>query len=402
MIRLLKELRMYLMRVLRSKYKWFVLLFALWLYRVEFMPDTDGSFAKAIQVGSLGLISLLLLQKSPHIVTFSLTRTNSSISSSIWLYVFAMVSTLWAFIPQFAFFLSFQNVVMILLVVYLFSQCKSFGSLEKTFVYSIVLMGLFESICARIGNPRLIVHFLAGGSSAAMLLSYAVGEYINIEGKNTERTVMLKNTIIVAIVLLSVNTSGGANASALFGVGIAMFFGGKRTYAIVLVLTGLYLLANQDMIDDILLTVTGKEKELLENGNGRTVIWERILYYANQKPWFGWGFACAERIDQDVFGGQILSDAHNNYIGIYGSLGIVGCVFYGIHILRVFFSTFPNIKRVGFLGLFCAFCCACMNSYSYGFLSGKACSITIVYFMIVVLTFYYKKSGNYNEPRIKR
>lgn len=401
MIQLLEEIRISLTMLLRSKQKWFILIFAMWLYRVEFMPDTGAGLGKIIQVGTLGLLSLLLLRKSPKVVNYSFSRTNRAISSVLLLYIYAIASTLWAFLPQFAFFLSFQNVVLVLLIIYMFEQCGSFKSLEKVFIFSILIMGFFEAISVRISEPQLIVHFLPGGSSAAMLLAYSVGEYMNIKKTDANRKTLLKNTIILSMILLVLNTSGGANASALFGVGVAMFFGGKRSYAVVLVLLGVYLMANQDLIDDIILTLMpGKTMEIVETGNGREFIWERILGYAAEKPWFGWGFACVERIDQDVFSGQSLSDAHNNYIGIYGSLGIVGCILFGIHILRTFFATFPYIKRVGFLGLFCAFCCACMNGYTYGFLSGKACSITIVYFMIVVLTFYYKKIGCYNEPRI--
>lgn len=402
MIIFLNKLWKYIIITLNSKYRWLLILFVLWLYRVEFMPDTGAGIGKAIQVGALTLLSFLLVKERSTIVKDVFSKTNWSVGSILLLYVYAMISTFWAFIPQFAFFLSFQNVVMILLIVYVFSLCNSFKSLEKTFIYSVLSIGLFEAICVRIINPSIFCHFLAGGSSAALLLTYSVGEFLNLKNNDKERKSLLKNAIVISAILLIINTSGGANASALFGVGVAMFFSGKKLYSIVLVFTGFYLLANQDLVDDILLVIMpGKTMEVIEVGNGRDFIWERILGYAAIKPWFGWGFACVERIDQEIFGGQSLSDAHNNYIGFYGSLGIVGCILYGIHLIQVFLATFPNLRYMGFLGLFCAFCCSCMNGYTYGFLSGKACSITIVYFMVIVLTFYYKKVNSYDGQDAK-
>ena len=47
--------------------------------------------------------------------------------------------------------------------------------------------------------------------------------------------------------------------------------------------------------------------------------------------------------------------------------------------------------KAGYIGLISAFACAMLNGYSYGFLSGKACSITIIYMSLIVLTFFYSK-----------
>ncbi len=133
----------------------------------------------------------------------------------------------------------------------------------------------------------------------------------------------------------------------------------------------------------------GKDMETIKIGSGRDTIWENLLSYANQKPWFGWGFACVERVRLRTFDWQDLVDSHSNYVGIYGSLGIVGCVLFGWHLLTTGWYLFKRKVQTGFLGLFAAFTCATVNGYSYGFLSGKTCSITVGYIMIVVLSFYY-------------
>lgn len=389
---IVRQLWLYLKWSLNSKYKWFLILFTLWLYRVEFVPDTGVGMAKILQVGTIFGLLFLLWKRQPNLFQRMMRRTNAPVKSVALLYIYAMVSTTWALLPSFAFFLSFQNLVVIMLFTWLFSLFSGIYDLEKAFIFMALFIGLFEFIGLRIQSPILISHFLPGGSLAAMLLSYSVGEYLNVQDMNHKRKTLLRNTALLALFLLITNTSGGANASAALGVGVAMFFGGKKFVAFLVICLGVVLWMNQDWVDDIvLMLMPGKTMEVIESGNGREAIWESIMHYASQKPWLGWGFACVERIEQSIFSGQSLSDAHSNYVGMYGSLGIVGCVLFGWHLLQTFVFTFVRRHKTGFLGLFSAFCCATINGYSYGFLSGKTCSITIVYFMIVILSLYYHK-----------
>ena len=74
-----------------------------------------------------------------------------------------MISALWAFMPSMAFFMAFQNVVMIMLMVWYFSMFRDFRSMERGFIVFTLSMVLFESICSRIWNPSLMIHFLGGG-----------------------------------------------------------------------------------------------------------------------------------------------------------------------------------------------------------------------------------------------
>ena len=76
---------------------------------------------------------------------------------------------------------------------------------------------------------------------------------------------------------------------------------------------------------------------------------------------------------------------------MYGSLGIVGLTLFVFHLIVSAFTAFKNKVKPGYLGVFAAIAAAAVNSYSYGFLSGKGCSITVVYFALIVLTYYYRK-----------
>ena len=390
MISFLKELWSYLQLVWKSKFKYMLLLFALWLYRIDFMPDTGGGMAKVVQI--VALVSLLYMMKKYRsgILGYSFTHTNTATKSCLLLYVYGVISALWAFMPSMAFFMAFQNVVMIMLMVWYFSMFRDFRSMERGFIVFTLSMVLFESICSRIWNPSLMIHFLGGASSSALCFVYSSSEWMRAQDE--KRKHFLKYAMILSFVLMVTSTSSGANASALFGFALACLFAGKVLWAALIMGGTLFLLLNQDMITEIILTLNpGKTMEMIESGNGRETIWAALMENAKQRPILGWGFACIERTASDVLPGQILSDAHNNYIGMYGSLGIVGLTLFVFHLIVSAFTAFKNKVKPGYLGVFAAIAAAAVNSYSYGFLSGKGCSITVVYFALIVLTFYYRK-----------
>lgn len=387
----LKLVYLNLKELLFSPYKWFVVFFLILLYRIEFMSDTGVGVGKILQVTMVFGLIVLLLREKQHIIRFVYKQTNTPVKSLALLYTYALISALWAFVPTFAFFISLQNILMILLFIWAFAQFGSLYGMERGLIFFTFTIVAFEFVASRIGTTSIFNHILPSGSLSAMMLAYCTGEYMHCAQQDIERKKLLKNAAITYLFFLIVNTSGGANASAVVAIGVAMLLGGKKVYAVLLLLIGLFLFFNQEMIDDIILTLMpGKNMETIKIGNGRETIWEYLLLYANQKPWFGWGFACIERVKQlGIIGGQSLSDAHSNYIGMYGSLGIIGCCLFGGHLLSTAHYLFKRISQPGFLGLFAAFTCATVNGYSYGFLSGKTCSITIVYFMIVILSFYY-------------
>lgn len=390
MIEFLKELWHDLRLVWKSKFKYMLILFVVWLYRVDFMPDTGGGLAKVIQVVSVLGLLYQMRKYSRNIMTVTYSYTNTAIKSCLWLYIYALVSTLWAYMPSMAFFLSFQNLVMIMLMLWYFSQFRDFISMEKGFIFFAMSIVIFESIFYRVFNPSVMIHFLSCASSGALCFVYCATEWM--KAQEQKRKLFLRNAMIIAFILMLTSTSSGANASALFGFALACLLAGKTIWATLIMGCALFLFLNQGMINEIILILApGKTMEIIESGNGRETIWEALLQNANQRPIFGWGFACIERTTPNVLQGQILSDAHSNYIGMYGSLGIVGLVLFISHIIFTTFTAFINRVKPGYLGLFTAIAAATMNGYSYGFLSGKTCSITVIYFVLIVLTLLYRK-----------
>lgn len=403
MIRYIKKLLSVFVEVLKSKYKWLAMLYMLLLYRIEFMPDTGGGLAKAIQVVALSLIICLLIKYDGNFIGKGFSRSNMPIKSVLILYVYAMASTIWSLMPQLAFFMSFQNVVMLMLMHWMLTRFVDFKSIEKTFVCFVMLTIIFENICIRLfAQHVLIAHFLPAASSAAILFSYSIGEYLAAKKSDKERKSFLFNTVVLCACLLVVNTSGGANSSALFGFAVALWMARKYVPAFLISTVAIFVFTNQDLFNEIILTLMpDKNLEQIESGNGRQEIWENLLAAAKEKPTFGWGFACVERTVGSIFEDQVLSDAHNNYIGMYGSLGIVGLILFCFHYVVQLFSSLMRKLRPGYVGIICATACAMLNGYSYGFMSGKTCSITIAYFAVVVLTYAYSKVKCYDRQAIK-
>lgn len=379
-----------------SNYWYISILFILWLYRVDFISADGAGLAKGLQVFTIFGILLYTIYKYNKIISYSYYRTVLPIKSLLFLYTYALISTVWAFMPTFAFFLSFQNLVICFFLVWLFSQCNSFKSLEITFLSIYFSITLFELIIVRIlYTPSIFIHYLSPASTSAICFSYCIAELLNMKINDRKRKLYLKGAIIYSLIVIITCTSSGANASAVFGFGMALFFSGQFLYSFLIVSIAVFLYLNPHLIDDILLLIMpGKTMETIESATGRSDLWDIMMKLANKKPVFGWGFGCIERA-ATVYGEKASPDAHNNYLGIYGSLGGVGIVLLIYHFASTIIYNLKRKFRLGHLGLFSATCCAMLNGYSYGFLSGKACSITVVYFIIVVLSFYYGRIKKY-------
>ena len=397
MINFLKTLWKAFFIALKSKYRWLLILFILWLYRVDFISADGGGLAKTLQVVTLFGMFFLTISYRKNLISIAYNRTNLPIQSVLYLYTYALISTAWALIPTFAFFLSFQNLALLLVLIWVFGQFRDFKTMEKSFLMIAVFTMLFEVITVRfLEGFSLFYHFLQSGSAAALCFSYCIAELLAMKRLDKERKILLKWTIVISLIVLVISTSSGANVSAICGFAIALFFSRKVFYSLLLFSLGIFLYLNQDLLTTLMfLVMPGKSLETVSSASGRQALWDVLLNLAAQKPILGWGYACIERAVTNT--GFMASDAHNNYLGIYGSLGIIGCAFLGLQFLSTMLYSFKRRMKYGYLGIFAATCCAILNGYSYGFLSGKACSITVIYFSLVVLSFTYSRVNYYDR-----
>lgn len=393
----------YVKAVLKSKYKWLVILFSLWSYRVGYMPNSDGGFARILQIGCLLGMAFMFNQYKPGIFGFTLNKTNGPVSSMYILYIYATFSALWSIMPMFSAYLALQNIVLLCGLMWLYTRNRTFAGTERTFLYFTLSVILFDAVCRRVFvEPGVIfAHHLTNGSTSAMLVSYCVAELWGMNKRDVTRKKLLQGMLILGIVFLVTATSSGANASTIFGIAVAAFLSGKTLLYITLFSGAIFLYFFQEKIDVlILLIMPGKTRETIESATGRAALWEIMMELAAQKPWFGWGYACIERAA--TMTGRIESpDAHNNYLGLYGSLGYVGSAIAYISFLITLLNSWRRRLRPGYKGIIAAFCCALLNGYSYGYLAGKACNITVVFFSLIVLTYCYSRVVAYDGRTAK-
>lgn len=389
---ILKEIWKWSWVVLKSKYRWMLLFFVLWVYRVSCMPADGGGLARGLQVlTTFGLLFYALNMKG-NSVPMALFKTKWPNVTMTWYLLLALVSTLWSYVPMLSFFMAFEKLAFMVVLFAIFSQFRTFENTERMFVYLMVGMLVFNGIATRVmGYQPWIGHDLQQGSCAAMCFAYCCGEFLAKKIGGKERYRMLKAAMYISVFFLAISTSGGANASAALGFGVALLVCGKFVWGLLLLLMGGAVYVFKDLGSDIFnFLMAGKSQDDIKSSTGRTAIWEVVEELGAQKPYFGWGYAAMERYITDE-GPMPLTDLHSNYYGSYGSTGLVGLALLIIHHLSAMFYTFGKRMKPGYVGLLSAICCGTLNGYSYGFLSGKTAIITVVYLAVLMMAYFYSK-----------
>lgn len=380
-----------------SKFKWFFIIFGIWLYRVECMSDTGFGIAKILQIGSIGILFFLITQNYSSLWSFIYKKSNTPFKTCLYLYSFAALSSIWAFLHSYTLYMSLQNIVILgcIFLFCIYNNC-SFRKTENLFIISISIIMFFLFLIYRIFYGHgFFSHILSLASTAAIMISYCSAELLTMKRNDIQRKKIFIGTIILSLFILITQTSSGANVSALFGLLIGFIFSRKFICVFLILITGIFLYFNQDMIDNIILLIMpGKTLESVQSASGREALWEHLWALVEQKPLLGWGFGGAERAVTILYNFPAI-DAHNLYLGILSGLGILGCIFLGIHMFSSIFYSFKRRSKPGYAGILAAICCAYLNGYSFGFLSGKACCITVTYFILIGLTYAYSKCKNY-------
>lgn len=391
---LLKDIWTCCVALLKSKYRWMLIFFVLWVYRVSCMPADGGGLAQGLQIATTFGMLFIATNMSKGSFGFALFKTKISNTTFTWYLLLGLLSTLWSYKPMLSFFMSFEKLAFMVVLYAVFSKFRTFESAERSFVYMMVGMLVFNGVATRaMGYQTFIGHDLQQGSCAAMCFSYCCGEYLARKTKDTSRYQMLMGAMIISVVFLVMSTSGGANASAALGFGVALLVCGKFVWGLALILLGGAVYVFKDLAGDIFsFLMAGKSEDDIKSSTGRTSIWEVVDELGAQKPYFGWGYAAMERYITDV-GIMPLTDLHSNYYGSYGSTGLVGLALLIIHHTSAALYSFGKRMKPGYVGLLSAVCCGTLNGYSYGFLSGKTAIITIVYMAVLMMAFIYSRVG---------
>lgn len=378
--------------VFKTKYKWMLFFFILWVYRVSCMPADASGVARGLQVGTTFGLLYYAIRISKNSISKGLFKTKGPNVTMTWYLVLALISTMWSYVPMMTFFMAFEKLTFIIVFYAVFSQFKSFQNAERMFVYLMVGVIVFNGIATRVmGDQSFIGHDLQQGSCAALCFSYCIGEYLAKNTVGKERYDMLKGAILISVFFLVISTSGGANASAALGFCVALLVCGKVGWGLLLLFMGIIFYLFADFREDMFkFLMAGKSEGDIKTSTGRTSIWKVVEELGKQKPLLGWGHAAMERYITDK-GYMPLTDLHSNFYGAYGSLGYIGLFLLLVHHVTAALFSFLRRMKPGYTGLLCAICCGTLNGYSYGYLTGKTAIITVVYIAVIMMTFIYSK-----------
>lgn len=378
--------------VFRSKYKWMLLFFLLWVFRVSCMPADAGGFAKGLQIVTTFGLLYYAVRIGKNSITSGLFKTKIPNVTMSWYLILALFSTTWSYVPMMTFFMALEKLTYMIVFYAVFSQFKSFQNAERMFVYLMVGVIVFNGIATRVmGDQSFIGHDLQQGSCAALCFSYCIGEYLAKNTVGKERYDMLKGAILISVFFLVISTSGGANASATLGFCVALLVCGKVGWGLLLLFIGIIFYLFADFREDMFkFLMAGKSEGDIKTSTGRTSIWKVVEELGKQKPLLGWGHAAMERYITDK-GYMPLTDLHSNFYGAYGSLGYIGLSLLLVHHAVAALFSFLRRMKPGYTGLLCAICCGTLNGYSYGYLAGKTAIITVVYIAVIMMTFIYSK-----------
>ena len=387
--------------ILKTDFKWMFGILLLWVYRVVALSADSAGFAKGLQVVCIIGLFYYARKLTRCSLTSPYREGNAPMKWMIAYFILGLISTAWSYNPQFSSFLSLEKLVFVFLIYALFTLFDDLKELERFIVMGFLGIMLYEVIIWRIFKEQsLFTHVLTTASCAAILFAYCIGELLAKRVNDPLRDKMLRSALILSLVVLVISTSGGANGSAALALGIAMIVSGKLVWGALVCFGGGVLYLQQDLADRLMtFLMPGKSERQIETLTGRDNIWKWIEYYGSQKPMCGWGYACIERVISDRH--FALTDAHNNYYGAWGGTGYIGLfLLIGNHISQIFIGLKKRLQ-FGYSGLLCATCAAALNGYTYGFLSGKGCTITLFYITIMVATLRYSQLSVYDGESIE-
>lgn len=363
-----------------------LLLFA-WLFRLCFLLQANyGSVAMnkyvILQIGLILAIFFILISKRFYpiqLYKYTFTRQFALI------YILGMISCLWSVLPLMSCFFAFENLVCMMVLLYLVVRCKDKFQLERFYIGIVIaiLLMFFSRQCLFGG---FYFHSVSYSTVAAMLTTYCLGEW-GKSNRPLENITSLKIGLLFGVCFLVLTTSGGAIFSTFLSCLVLVLFARNKsvrflTFIFLCVFAYMWFSGETDAILSFLFP--GKSMAAITSGHGRTYIWDMIYEKIAERPWLGWGYAAVERVLP-----LYCTDAHNSLIGIRGSLGNVGFASLIIAMLLQLFYLFRRSRLFGFKGLLVATVCAFINSNTTNFLASKAGPSALTFQLLLVLGAVY-------------
>lgn len=202
-------------------------------------------------------------------------------------------------------------------------------------------------------------------------LTGAIGALLCLCMHRYEKTFRFKWLFIVNFAAMILGTSSASFIA--FVTGLLMFWSsstkGINTAKAFLVLIAVILIYHygMELVYDIFFY--GRSEKHIQSGSGRASIWEACFIAWKQSPWVGQGYMVGER-NLVMWGSRVAAhSAHNGYMSILVNTGIVGCIIFGIYLLRTIWRCWNKMtsKRIGkeMTVLFIVLCSILVNNYAY-------------------------------------
>ncbi|MEM9932260.1 MAG: O-antigen ligase family protein [Bacteroidota bacterium] len=132
--------------------------------------------------------------------------------------------------------------------------------------------------------------------------------------------------------------------------------------------------------------------ESLTTGTGRFLAWSVGLYYINENPWIGKGFAYEvyvfKQLSENFIATEHQGGMHNSYLTFLMNNGFLGLGFYLIFLI----GQFLRMRRMGitFPFIFMALLSATFESW----LTSSLNAFTIMFFLVVIVMIHLKPKSN--------
>jgi O-antigen ligase len=159
---------------------------------------------------------------------------------------------------------------------------------------------------------------------------------------------VIRGAMLIPLVLLYLSGSRSSLGGLLVGTAFS-FWAMRRVKAMLVVFTALAVISifyfslyasperKEMLVDDFKARVLRGEtvEELLSS---RQSNWEDCLIYWRLRPALGWGFSATDPSGDRPIAGS-------GYHGLLASVGVVGCVGFGFHLLVLMFTEYKHRKR---------------------------------------------------------
>ena len=303
-------------------------------------------------------------------------------------------------------FTSFQKTLsyfLLLLVVpnYILTLVKKSGiEVYKKIVFFLSLL-LFVGLILRFVNPWFVM--LEGRYTGIFGNPNGLGIFCVlffflfsvIRNLYDELFTKQENIIIYGLVGISVILCGSRTAVIAIAIFLVSSYLYKKSPILVIMFALFITLISEFITQNIvqIIIILGLEEffriETLEDGSGRTIVWDFAWKHINKNFYFGKGFSHTEYLYKINYtylsrlGHQ--GNAHNSYLTFWLDNGLIGLGLYFIGVIRVILESIKNSKLA--LPVLAAVLFA-INFESW--LTASLNPFTIIFWMIVSVMYFYR------------